>query len=229
MGANVLCKYLAEHAMAQKGKCPIKAAIAVSNPFCLKTATQMLKNKVANVLYDKYFTEKRKKQILSHPEIFSKVDGIDLAEVAKVVTTRDFDTAVSIKILGLDNADIIYEENSSLNYMDKINIPLLTINALDDPISCGAIIPVQTLQANPNIIAVTTKRGGHVAFVDNVLPFSDFRGGPKFTWMERACIQFIEAVCEYNDEVPQQEHDKMETEHHSHEHQQQRQDEKKQQ
>lgn len=49
---------------------------------------------------------------------------------------------------------------------DKIQIPLLCLSALDDPLVPETSIPYAGLAKNRNVALVTTAQGGHLAWVD---------------------------------------------------------------
>ncbi len=55
--------------------------------------------------------------------------------------------------------------------------------------SCIAI-PEEEAKYNTNLMLVTTERGGHIGFMEGVLPF-------KKTLIDRALIQFALAVFEH--------------------------------
>lgn len=122
-----------------------------------------------------------------HKEIYKQISGIDLDRLKKVKSTREFDDVISRVILNIESVEQLYAEMGCLNYIPKITIPTLFLNALDDPISSREAIPYQSLKSNPNCILVTTERGGHVAWIDGLLPL-----GPS--WMEETCLQYISAV-----------------------------------
>eukprot|EP00300_Choanocystis_sp_HF-7_P002118 c11654_g1_i2.p2 GENE.c11654_g1_i2~~c11654_g1_i2.p2 ORF type:complete len:193 (+),score=52.29 c11654_g1_i2:1198-1776(+) len=71
--------------------------------------------------------------------------------------------------------------------MDKIEIPTLLIHAADDPIVSTKHLNWDQICRNKNIIAMLTKRGGHVGWYEGGLPFGN-------TLAERAIVSFISAV-----------------------------------
>ena len=131
----------------------------------------------------------------SNMEIFSPIESLNFERLKSAENSREFDDEFSIKVLNEGSSDNLYKNHSCASYVDKIHIPTLFINALDDPISKKSAIPFEAFQRNPNIILATTERGGHVAFVDHLFPLS-FDGTPKFSWLEKACVQFVHVFSE---------------------------------
>ena len=52
-------------------------------------------------------------------------------------------------------------------------------------------IPEKVAMTNPNLILVTTKRGGHIGFMDGLLPIGK-------NLMDRVLMQFATAVFEHD-------------------------------
>lgn len=80
-------------------------------------------------------------------------------------------------------------EDSAFSHVDGVQVSTLVLHAYDDPVVSYAHIDWQALVANPHIIVVTTKRGGHCAWYEGILPFGH-------TWSERVSANFISAVLE---------------------------------
>mmetsp|Transcript_128 Transcript_128/g.247 ORF Transcript_128/g.247 Transcript_128/m.247 type:complete len:538 (-) Transcript_128:55-1668(-) len=72
---------------------------------------------------------------------------------------------------------------------DKIGVTTMVMHAHDDPILLYDSIDWDAVCENKNIIAVTTERGGHVAWHEGLLPI-----GP--TWSHRKSLDFVNAVLE---------------------------------
>lgn len=72
----------------------------------------------------------------------------------------------------------------------KIGITTLVLHSSDDPMVSNSIFNVTELaRASKYIISLNTKRGGHIAFYEGLLPFGK-------TWDLRISMQFISAVIE---------------------------------
>ena len=72
---------------------------------------------------------------------------------------------------------------------DMIGVTTLIIHAEDDPILKFDSLDWKAIAANKNLISVTTKRGGHVAWEEGLLPFGE-------SWANRISVRFISSILE---------------------------------
>jgi predicted alpha/beta-fold hydrolase len=71
--------------------------------------------------------------------------------------------------------------------MKQITVPVLFINAMDDPVVTSTCIPYRMSQSNPNLLFAITNRGGHTAFLKNI----------KFwrkAWSDDVIEEFLAAI-----------------------------------
>ncbi|KAK3281923.1 hypothetical protein CYMTET_10312, partial [Cymbomonas tetramitiformis] len=86
--------------------------------------------------------------------------------------------------------DDYYRDNSSGDVIEQISIPMLCIQAEDDPISLDRAIPRSAIAANPNTVLVTTPTGGHLGWTaGDRAPF----GAP---WTNKPVIEYFVAMAE---------------------------------
>ena len=79
---------------------------------------------------------------------------------------------------------------SLVNDIHKIGITTLILHSSDDPMVSNSIYNLTELaRASKYVISLNTKRGGHIAFYEGMLPFGR-------TWDLRITMQFISAVIE---------------------------------
>jgi predicted alpha/beta-fold hydrolase len=64
-------------------------------------------------------------------------------------------------------------------------VPLLAINALDDPVCVAGNIEPELFEVNPHLILATTKYGSHLAF---------YEGATAVPWVDTAVVQFFDSV-----------------------------------
>lgn len=71
--------------------------------------------------------------------------------------------------------------SSCSEYLDKVCVPLLGINARDDPLVSSEALDhtVRKASSNPNVILVNTKKGGHIGFG---------------SWCDTLCCDYLEAI-----------------------------------
>lgn len=86
----------------------------------------------------------------------------------KCQTVREIEFETAAKLNGYQTLKEYYDECSSCNWLEQVNIPLLSISAEDDPLIKAPInyYAVKAAAKNKHIIAIVTKKGGHVAWID---------------------------------------------------------------
>lgn len=112
----------------------------------------------------------------------------DLAIKAK--TIREFDDSITRIAFGWPDVDAYYQGSSSADVVDKVTVPLLVIQAEDDPIAPAAAIPYEALHDNENCILVVTPTGGHLGWC------SGEQGVLGAPWTDKAVAQYFVAVQE---------------------------------
>ncbi|VDK42323.1 unnamed protein product [Anisakis simplex] len=102
-----------------------------------------------------------------------------------------FDESYSRRVFGYSSLASFYEECSCLPLLHKITVPMVFVNALDDPLIPKQLWePVKELvQGNPQFGFVLTKHGGHLGFLEgaSVAPNS-------VTWLDRFIVQLSNAA-----------------------------------
>jgi hypothetical protein len=107
--------------------------------------------------------------------------------VKRCHSVRAIDTVISSQIYGID-VDTYYDSQSSRACMPHVAIPLLCLNAADDPLidpklgTMGAVCA----RKNDNVISVLTSHGGHLGWVS----------GWRRQWMCPAICEFLKAANE---------------------------------
>ncbi|KAG1687568.1 hypothetical protein DVH05_004765 [Phytophthora capsici] len=170
MGSNVLVKYLGE----EGDRTPLTGAVSVGNPFNLTKVSENLSGSLLNRLtYDKVLNRNMKALFFEKSnaaEKFEGYPGLDMDAVRASRTVREFDDTLTSVLFNYKNADAFYEDASSDKKLRAVKVPLLCINAEDDPISVRTAIPSRALvESCPNVILCLTKAGGHLAYYESSL------------------------------------------------------------
>ncbi|KAG7389221.1 hypothetical protein PHYPSEUDO_010779 [Phytophthora pseudosyringae] len=198
MGSNVLVKYLGE----EGDQTPLTGAVSVGNPFNLTKVSENLSGSLFNRLtYDKALARNMKSLFFEKSnaaEKFEGYPGLDMEAVRASRTVREFDDTLTSVLFEYKNADAFYEDASSDKKLRAVKVPLLCINAEDDPISVHTALPSRALvQSCPNVILCVTKSGGHLAYYESSLQEEDGRITRKKTptmWTANPIAEFAEAV-----------------------------------
>jgi len=187
MGSNNLVKYLLDSG----DKCQFIAAISAGNPWDLLGLWQSheKKNRITRLMYELYhkgalFALKRK--VKNNRAIFEGFPNLDIENVLKASSLMEFSDRFSKIIYGYNSVEEYYHKGSCTNFIGegKIPIPLLCLNADDDPLVPLSSIPLKALCTHQNTIVAITKGGGHLAWLD-------YRGR---CWMNTICMQFLISV-----------------------------------
>ena len=110
--------------------------------------------------------------------VFEKDPKYDLDHVMQSKTIMDFDERFTRKTFDFDSVHDYYYQASCYHYLPQIKRPTLCLNALDDPIVPGKVIPFSQLLANPWILLATTQMGGHLGWYQNWFYTKRWHGEP---------------------------------------------------
>lgn len=163
LGGNVLLKYLGESG----DDTPLKAAVAVSVPLNLHTASTAL-SKGFSRFYQHYLLTRMKRSIRRKFDPFTA--AFDWRRAMKARTFAEFDDAVTAPLHGFADKDDYYDRCSAMRYLGGIARPSLIINALDDPFMTPDVIPEDDALSGFVTVEVS-EQGGHVGFIHGGTPW----------------------------------------------------------
>jgi predicted alpha/beta-fold hydrolase len=101
-----------------------------------------------------------KKIFIRHMHMMKKHPEIVPEEVLSAATIRDYDNACTKKVFGYSTPNNYYRDGSSSRFIEHVRVPLVCINALDDPVSSPLGIPWDEIKVNPYVLLTTTDYGG---------------------------------------------------------------------
>lgn len=189
LGANIMTKYLGE----EQDRTPISAAVAMCNPFNLPLSDANF-HKGFNRIYDWNLARSLNRIYSQHHHLFEKEAAApggrpyraDFAIQAE--TIRDFDDAITRVSFNWPDVDAYYAGSSSSLSIPDVRVPLLIIQAEDDPIAPKDAIPFDAIQANPNCLLALTPTGGHLGWCGG-------RGGTTGApWTDAAVSEYFTAA-----------------------------------
>eukprot|EP01001_Neometanema_parovale_P006823 NODE_3166_length_1267_cov_21.944930_g3007_i0.p1 GENE.NODE_3166_length_1267_cov_21.944930_g3007_i0~~NODE_3166_length_1267_cov_21.944930_g3007_i0.p1 ORF type:complete len:372 (+),score=11.86 NODE_3166_length_1267_cov_21.944930_g3007_i0:64-1179(+) len=175
MDANVLVKYLGEAGAST----PISAAVSMGNPLdCLHCANLLKNSPFGRNVYGRAIVRNLQKYVNRHKHILPP-----LAQVAeKCSSVWDFDDRITSVHFDFGTAENYYREASSSRRLSGVRVPLLCVNAEDDPLAPAR--KEYNEMTSPHVILATTKRGGHLGWLEGAWPFST-------SWSDRVVSQFL--------------------------------------
>lgn len=178
LGGNVTLKYLGERGVSLNSA--IKSAVTISVPCDLKSGSAELEKR-HNIIYMQRFIrdlgEKLRLKELQFP------GSISLDRYEDIRSFRQFDDRYTAPMHGFKDALTYWAQCSSRPLLPYIRIPVLVINAKDDPFLGKECYPYEIAADSPYIFLETPHQGGHVGFV---------KFGEDFYWSERRALTFIQ-------------------------------------
>ena len=177
LGGNLSLKYLGE----KKSSHPkIKSGVAISVPLDLAKSCDKISSG-ENIIYSKRFLTTLKEKVIRKSLAFPGELPIGL--LRKIKTLRDFDEYFTGPLHGFADAAEYYEVNSSLRFLDRIEVPTLVLNAQNDPFLSDTCFPVKLAKSLEHVHFEFPKYGGHVGFSGSL--------GEKSYFSERRAVEFI--------------------------------------
>lgn len=174
LGGNVVLKLAGE--LGEQACEMISGVCAVSTPIDLGACARRI-GEQDNVLYERRFVKRMQARLIAtgryRKEQFRKARSIYAID--------DLLTAPSF---GFGTADRYYETQSSKEFLDRIRVPALLIQAKDDIFIPFEIFNHPAFTRNPHLTLMATEYGGHLGFLQ--------RRGRRF-WIDEVVTEWIEA------------------------------------
>ncbi|MCF6352367.1 MAG: alpha/beta fold hydrolase [Cyclobacteriaceae bacterium] len=177
LGGNLTLKFLGEAPGKYSQVC---CGVAFSVPLDLSSSCTEI-SKFKNKLYAIRFLKRLKKKIRAKHKLMG--DKFPLNGIDGITDLRTFDNVFTGPLHGFKNAEDYYAKSSALFYLDKIEIPTLIVNSLNDPFLPAECYPIQKLKDHKQVWFETPNHGGHVGFG------SAAKDGSY--WSERRAYEFI--------------------------------------
>ncbi len=173
MGGNICLRYGAYNAHEK-----VKKIIAFSAPLDMKDSLMML-TKRSSFVYRRHFLSNLAAKIAAKALMFpDKLSVTDL-------DTKDWIDKCAVffcKVNGYTSMEEFYKRASPNNFLDKIKIPTLIVNALNDPFLGKKCYPFDMVKNLKNVFLETPASGGHCGFIS--------AKDKIFAWSERRALAF---------------------------------------
>ena len=176
MGGNLVLKLAGEWGSAA----PLCAVATVCPAIDLAAGSDAL-HEPANRIYEWHFLRglmrRYRRKAALYPQIYDNSMG-------PIRSLREFDDKIVAKHCGFRDADDYYYRAASARVVDKIAVPTLVIRAVDDPFVRMTADTRNKLLANPHVVLIETRHGGHCAYLS--------RGrGDDIHWAEASVLQYL--------------------------------------
>jgi predicted alpha/beta-fold hydrolase len=180
LGGSITLKYLGE------GAChpAVVAGIGVSVPVDVAASIDAIDRRWSNRFYRRYFLSRLSPQLEAKALLFP--DRLDVRRSRLIRTFRELDEFYTAPIHGFRDATDYWEKSSTRQYLDRITVPALLLNASDDPFLTPESFPYAEAENNPRFFFEAPTWGGHVGFIDSARPIR--------AWHERRIVEFLAGI-----------------------------------
>ena len=167
------------------------AAVAVSVPLVLSVCATKLDNGFSrvyrmNLLRELKHYMRMKQRYLELAGNRQEAEKVrQLGDLSAIESFWQYDDRVIAKLYGFKDVHDYYRCSSSRQFLKKITVPTLLIQADDDPFLTPEVLPAGD-ELSCNVHVEVTRGGGHVGFVSGCMPFK-----PQY-WLEQRIPEFLQ-------------------------------------
>lgn len=179
LGGNLTLKYAGE--LGKLLPSEVKKVIAFSVPLDLYSSCIQI-SRPGNWVYSQRFLKSLKKKVTDKAVAMKEIDIDGLNKIKSIIA---FDDRYTAPIHGYKDAVDYYTQCSSLYFLDRITVPALIVNAMNDPFLSKECFPTETLKDHPFVCLETPREGGHCGF-------ALFNQNGVY-WSELRALDFIQA------------------------------------
>lgn len=176
LGGNMALKYVGED---RKIPQEVKKVVGISVPCDLHSSLTALLKPI-NFFYAKRFKNHLTEKLFPKQRLFP--DKISVEAIKNIKTLKDFDDIYTSRAHGFKNALDYYQKCSCRQFLQRVEIPALIINARNDSFLGPECYPTKEAQENPNLQLEMPPNGGHVGFY----------GKNNTTYSEKRALKFFE-------------------------------------
>ena len=181
MGGNLALKFAGEWGR----QAPLVAVATVCPAIDLAAGSDAL-HEPKNRLYEKRFLRGLMRRFRRKAALFPAIYG-DPAAVGPIGSLRDFDHNIVARFCSFRDADDYYFRAASARVVDRVAVPALVLQAIDDPFIRLFPDTRAKILANPAIEFVETAHGGHCAYLSR-------DPGEEVHWAEATVIRWLQAL-----------------------------------
>ena len=186
LGGIILGNYLADEGEAAANL--LDAAFLVSVCFDTFRGTESLERKGINLMLNRHLAYCLVESIREVHHHFTPNDkGYDLDHIYKSRTVSEFDERFTSKQFGYNSLKDYYTHAKIKGKINRIRVPVLALNAEDDPFSPGDSLPIDEAKRSDFFTILTTSYGGHIGFMEGFLP-------TRYHYSDRVFEQFARAI-----------------------------------
>lgn len=175
LGGNMVLKLAGE--LGEEAVPLVSSVCAISTPIDLAACAHAIARR-SNRIYERRFLKRMRARVAATGRFPAK-------QLEKARSIWQFDDLFTGPSFGFRDAAHYYQTQSSRQFLERIRVPALLIQAKDDMFVPFEIFEHPDVTANPNVRLHATEHGGHLGFLS--------RTRPRF-WTDRAVLEWIAGV-----------------------------------
>jgi len=180
LGGNIALKLTGE--LGDSARDLLSGVCSISAPIDLAACAAAIE-RPENFIYQNRFVARLKDRIrrrhLQAPDLYT------LEHLPKTRTIINFDNNYTARLFGFGTAANYFRTQSSNQFLERIRIPALLVQAQDDPLIPYSIYDHPAFARNSHLRLVTPAHGGHVGFIA--------RHRPRF-WVDELVLDWVEEI-----------------------------------
>ncbi|MEM7160461.1 MAG: alpha/beta fold hydrolase [Myxococcota bacterium] len=176
-GSGLLVRYLGEAGADSK----LRAGISHCPGYDISRAFDLV-----HPVYDRIMTGRLIEYFIRrHQSVWAGVRGVEYCSRARTMSEYHHRQYV---LSGHEDKADYYRHSNPMEVADGIEVPLLVINAEDDPVCArdNVYAEMDRMQQRPRLTLALTKRGGHCGFFDGTWA--------RRSWSDRLWVEYLRAV-----------------------------------
>ncbi len=177
LGGNVALKLAGE--LGESAGDVIAGVVAVSTPIDLAACVRQL-GQPSNIIYARRFVARLKERVRAKEQLTPGI--FDLAVLDRIRNVYEFDDYITAQAFGFGTADNYYATQSANQFLERIRVPTLLVQAKDDPMIPFAVYDHPAFVKNPHLRLIATEHGGHLGFISKTLP--------RF-WLDQVLVHWV--------------------------------------
>jgi len=180
LGGNVVLKLAGE--LGTSASELIAGVMAVSTPIDLAACVRQL-DKRSNLIYARRFVSRLKERVRAKERLTPGL--FDLSALQYIRNIYEFDDRFTAQAFGFGSADNYYATQSSNQFLERIRVPTLVVQAKDDPLIPFAVYDHPAITSNPHLRLLAIDQGGHLGFISKTRP--------RF-WLDQVLVNWVGEV-----------------------------------